>query len=189
MIKYIALEQYEDTLDNLQMALEGEQSALLDDNPDARDEYMLGYMMEIESAGSPSLLNIDQFATPFDYRLTISHDDETREVAVDLIETFNYLLGLKVHKVRAHDNGIITVEGETLAGDKTLVIWRNTAGIGSDALDAWFTKTHLQGRPEAQVIYVNGDNNLENLKPEGQQWDVRLTEEEFKRRMFDVSDT
>ena len=190
IIKYMTLEQYEDTLDNLELHRTEQQQGLLDESQDAYADYMLGYMMEIETAGSASLLNIDRFANPFDYRLTISHDDETTREAVDLIESFNYLLGLKVKKIRAHDNGIVTVEGETLAGEKTLVIWRNTEAVDSDALDEWFKQTHLQGRgePEATVIYVNGDNNLEHLKLEGRQWDVRLTEEEFKRRMFDAAD-
>lgn len=38
------------------------------------------------------------------------------------------------------------------------------------------------------VFYVNGDNNLENLRREDQTWIVRLIEEEFKRLMFDVND-
>ena len=36
------------------------------------------------------------------------------------------------------------------------------------------------------IIYVNGDNNLENLKRPDQTWKVRLIEEEFLRRMFEV---
>jgi adenine-specific DNA-methyltransferase len=35
---------------------------------------------------------------------------------------------------------------------------------------------------------LNGDSNLENLKRPDQTWKVRLIEEEFLRRMFDVAD-
>jgi len=35
---------------------------------------------------------------------------------------------------------------------------------------------------------VNGDNNLENLKKPDQTWKVRLIEEEFGVRMFDMQD-
>ncbi len=38
------------------------------------------------------------------------------------------------------------------------------------------------------VIYVNGDNNLENLKRPDETWKVRRIEDEFKRLMFDVRD-
>jgi adenine-specific DNA-methyltransferase len=40
---------------------------------------------------------------------------------------------------------------------------------------------------EFDLIYVNGDNNLENLKKDEDTWKVRLIEEEFKRLMFDMS--
>lgn len=38
------------------------------------------------------------------------------------------------------------------------------------------------------IFYVNGDNNLENLRRPDQTWKVRLIEEEFKRLMFDVGE-
>lgn len=41
---------------------------------------------------------------------------------------------------------------------------------------------------EYDVIYVNGDNNLKNLRKPDQTWKVRLIEEEFRRHMFDVRD-
>ena len=37
-----------------------------------------------------------------------------------------------------------------------------------------------------QLIYVNGDNNLENLKAPDDTWKVRLIEEDFYRLMFDT---
>ena len=41
---------------------------------------------------------------------------------------------------------------------------------------------------QSDLFYVNGDNNLENLRREDQTWKVRLIEEEFKRLMFDAGD-
>ena len=41
---------------------------------------------------------------------------------------------------------------------------------------------------EYDLVYVNGDNNLENLRRPDQTWKVRMIEEEFKRLMFDVQD-
>ena len=38
---------------------------------------------------------------------------------------------------------------------------------------------------EFDLIYVNGDNNLENLKRDEDTWKVRMIEEEFKRLMFE----
>ena len=188
VIKYLSLEQYEDTLDNLRMELTEMQSDFLKQHPQAHEEFMLGYMMDVESAGSASLLNIDYFANPFDYRLKISRDDETKDMPIDLIETFNYLLGLNVKRIRHFDNGIIAIEGSTPSDENVSVVWRDTNMIDGDTLNAWFAKTYRSNSPEAKVIYVNGDNSLANIKPEGQKWDVRLTEAEFKRRMFNVGD-
>ena len=39
---------------------------------------------------------------------------------------------------------------------------------------------------EFDLIYVNGDNNLENLKAPDDTWKVRLIEEDFFRRMFEA---
>jgi adenine-specific DNA-methyltransferase len=41
---------------------------------------------------------------------------------------------------------------------------------------------------EFDLIYVNGDNHLENLRLPDETWKVRLIEEEFMRLMFDVGD-
>jgi adenine-specific DNA-methyltransferase len=38
---------------------------------------------------------------------------------------------------------------------------------------------------EYDLIYINGDNNLENLRRPDETWKVRLIEEEFLRLMFD----
>ncbi len=41
---------------------------------------------------------------------------------------------------------------------------------------------------EYDLVYVNGDNNLENLGRPDQTWKVGLIEEEFHRFMFNVKD-
>ena len=35
------------------------------------------------------------------------------------------------------------------------------------------------------VIYVNGDNTLPNMRRDEEHWEVILTEEEFAKRMFE----
>ena len=115
-------------------------------------------MMDVESRGSASLLNIDAFTDPTAYRLKvrIPGSDESREVNVDLLETFNYLLGLQIKNIsaphcmtadferdsekRLRVKGRITektdgkwwfrtVTGTTLDGRKILVIWRKRPGL------------------------------------------------------------
>ena len=49
----------------------------------------------------------------------------------------------------------------------------------------WLEKA---GADAPEVLYVNGDNNLENLRKPDEHWEVRLIEEEFQTRMFDTRD-
>ena len=54
-------------------------------------------------------------------------------------------------------------------------------------LDTWFTRQGYSAKDsEFGVIYVNGDNNLENLRAPDDNWKVRLIEEDFHRLMFDT---
>lgn len=86
-----------------------------------------------------------------------------------------------------------TVTGTTPEGRKTLVIWRKLTGDAEQdnlVLEAWFRdKQAFSVRDtEFDLIYVNGDNRLENIRLEDESWKVRLTEEDFQRLMFEGTD-
>lgn len=221
-VQVLRLESYDDTLNNLDLRRPAEMQSLLD-RPEAqgadalREQYVLRYLLEAESRGSPSLLNIQAFTDPTAYRLTVKlpGSDESREVFVDLIETFNWLVGLAVRdfaapqsfaaafkrdgegrlqidgRLRPDANGPFwfrTVTGATPEGRKALVIWRKLTGNAEQdnlVLDEWFTRQGYSSKDsEFDIIYVNGDNNLENLKAAEDLWKVRLIEEDFHRLMF-----
>jgi adenine-specific DNA-methyltransferase len=207
MFKYIRLESYEDTLNNLNnlelnrieqlIRIEQQNKKLSPDDSQKcserksfREDYMLHHMLEVESRGSPSLLNLDRFEDPFSYELNIatSTAGETKPTVVDLVETFNYLIGLRVKTIRYID-GVCVVTGTNPQGERVLILWRNTKKMDNDKLDKWFKTQgyHTKGQ-EFDLIYVNGDNNLENLKESDQTWRVRRIEEEFRVRMFDMRD-
>lgn len=217
IFKYIRLESYEDTLNNLEINLTQEQLSLLEQNPELREQYMLSYMLNNETENSMSLLNIDMFKNPFEYKMKIAKGLETQVTTIDLVETFNYLLGLEVirNEKRERYNAVEDkdstvpgavklnsakdgeyvfkeIEGRTLDGEKVLVIWRTLSDdIVKDnaVLDAYFLKKKYSTRDfEFDRIYVNGDNNLQNLRMEDERWKVVLIEEEFKKLMFDVQD-
>jgi len=188
--KYLRLESYEDTLNNLELHRSADQDELLGANPELREDYTLRYMLDVESAGSASLLDLDRFEDPFSYTLEIGQGSvgETRPVTVDLVETFNYLIGLRVNHVDTI-RGFKVVEGASPQGERVLVIWRNTREKSNAELDEFFQKQGYNTRDaEFDVIYVNGDNNLENLRRPDETWKVRLIEDDFKRLMFDVED-
>ena len=143
-------------------------------------------MLDVEAR--ESLLDIDAFADPFAYRMTVVRDDERKQVNVDLIETFNYLLGLRV-STRERIRGVYVLTGVNPHGEKVLILWRTIAETDNDQLDAWFKKQDYNSRDmEFDLIYVNGDNNIEILKRTDETWKVRLIEQDFHTLMFDVED-
>lgn len=190
IVKILRLESYEDTLNNLELKRTALQQTLLEQHAGFREDYMLRYMLDVESRGSASLLNLDRFEDPFSYKLDIATGSagETKPTVVDLVETFNYLIGLRV-KTMDDVRGVRVVTGLNPQGERVLILWRKTKELDNDALDAWFCKQGYNTKDqEYDVIYVNGDNNLENLRKADQTWKVRLIEEEFRRLMFDVQD-
>ena len=232
--KYIRLESYEDTLNNLRLDHNPQRKKAVAANPALKEDYMLRYLLDVETRGSQSLLNIDAFADPTAYTLDVKKPgtDEYATRAVDLIETFNYLIGLRVlhssvpqtfqatfkritdpelpedqhtklvvdGRIRQDEGGpwwFRKVEGwvpkdaanpNNGQREKVLVVWRKlTDDIEQDnlMLDEWFQKNRISTRDfEFDTIYVNGSNNLPNLKLDDENWKVRLIEEEFMKRMW-----
>jgi len=184
--KYLRLESYEDTLNNLILKPRTQQqNDLLKSNPALREDYMLGYWLDVETADSPSLLNIDQFEDPFNYKLNIATGSAgaTKPTRVDLIETFNYLIGLTVKHIDTV-RGFRVVTGTNPKDESVLVVWRNLKEKDNAALEAFMEKQAYHPRDtEFDHIYVNGDHTLEDPHSK-----VKMIEIEFKRLMFDVRD-
>ena len=180
--KYIRLEQYEDTLNNLE--IKKQQTDWRDD--DFHESYMLSYMLDTETRDS--LLNLKMFVNPFNMSLKTTKDNELVETNVDMVETFNYLIGLNVETEDWFENdNICVIQGKTHRGGlKTLVIWRNCEEIDNEKLCDFFRHKKFNTRDtEFDLIYVNGDNTLPNLRRDEENWKVVLTEEEFAKRMFE----
>jgi adenine-specific DNA-methyltransferase len=224
IVKVLRLESYEDALNNLVPRRTAKQDDLLAaaeaQGPDRlKEQYMLRYMLDVETRGSQSVLNVKAFVDPTAYKLKVKRpgSDESREVNVDLLETFNWLVGLTVQgiaapqsftaefdrdaeerlilkgRLRQDANGpwwFRIVTGTTPDGRRTLIIWRMLTGNPEQdnlVLDTWFTRAGYSAKDsEFGLIYVNGDNNLENLKTADDTWKVRLIEEDFHRLMFDT---
>jgi len=190
LFKYIKLESYDDSLNNLELQKSQDQQELLESQDDFGESYKLSYMLDVESDGSNSHLNLDAFEDPFNYVMNISTGSagETKSVKIDLVETFNYLIGLTVQYID-HIQGFRVIQGTNPKGDKVLIIWRNLKEKTNADLDEFFRKQEYNPRDmEFDLIYVNGDNNLENLRREDETWKVRLIEEDFKRLMFETEE-
>jgi len=234
--KIIRLESYEDTLNNLRLDHNPQRKKAVAANQTLKEDFMLRYLLDVETRGSQSLLNIDAFADPCRYTLEVKKPgtDEYTTRAVDLIETFNYLTGLRVlhtsvpqtfqatfkritdpelpeeqhtklvvdGRIRQDADGpwwFRKVEGwvpkdpanpNNGQQEKVLIVWRKLTGdIEQDnlMLDEWFQRNRISTRDfEFDTIYVNGSNNLPNLKLDNENWKVRLIEEEFMKRLWEV---
>src|SRR5262249_39796107 len=163
----------------LELKRTDQQTTLLGASTELREQYVLSYILDVETRDSQSLLNTEGFRNPDQYKLKIERKGETKLVNIDLVETFNWLLGLTVKHIDLI-RGVRVVDGTNPQGDRVLVLWRTVDEIDNDKLDDWFEKQGYSTRDlEYDLIYVNGDNNLENLRREDQTWKVRLIEEEF----------
>ena len=268
--KYIRLESYEDTLNNLTFDEDPKRTETIERSPALKIDYMLRYLLDVETRDSHSLLNIDAFADPTAYQLTVkkpgSDEQETRPI--DLIETFNYLIDLRMTHYAApqsftasfkresdpelpedqHTRMIVdgsikpvkdsrraaktrSVEGDNssdLRGsaasrdipvwwfrkvegwvsknpsipdhetreknpqnmERILIAWRKLTGdLEQDnlMLEVSFRKHGISTQDyEYDTIYVDGSNNLPNLKQDNEHWKVRLIEEAFHQKMWEV---
>jgi adenine-specific DNA-methyltransferase len=194
--KVIKLESYEDTLNNLELRRTRKQSDLLQSIPKAaQEDYLLRYMLDVESRGS--LLSVDAFKKPFDFSLKVAVDSAgASEVSkIDLVETFNYLIGLRVKHIDTQlERGFVTVIGTLPGGEKTLVLWRDCNVLDYDELNKLCDKLAINPKDsEFEVVYINGDHNipavLTTTDAEGsitRTLKLRQIEPEFLSRMFDV---
>ena len=183
--KYMKLESYEDTLNNLRLKRSEDQNTSLLGNETFKEDYMLHYMLDVEA--KESLLDLKNFETPFDYQLNIASSTvgETIPTKVDLVETFNYLIGLWVKSIKRISDCVL-VEGSNKQDGRVLVIWRDLRKVDNKKLEYLFREWKIVEREDApEVIYINGDNSLMKLREEEQTWRVKLIEEEFHRRMFE----
>jgi adenine-specific DNA-methyltransferase len=172
IVKYIRLESYEDALNNIAFDDASGQQAL------KFDDYFLQYMLKWETRKSETLLNVEKLANPFNYKLHIHTDGQTREKLVDIPEIFNYLLGLHVRTRRVYNDGerrYLVYRGG-IDHRNIAVIWRDTDGWRKADFERDKKLVVKQKLSEgAEEVFVNGDSLIPN---------ARALEPLFKARMF-----
>lgn len=200
--KVLKIEGYEDALNNLDLKRSDAQTSLLDGfSADKRDDYLMRYMLDVEAKGS--LLSVSDFRKPFDYTLKVAVDSAGawEERKVDLVETFNYLIGLTVHTIDYDlKRGFATVVGQLPdqlgSSARTLVFWRDCEKIGYEELERRFKSLNINpSDSEYEVVYINGDHNIpsvvETTEEEGnvvKKLMLRQIEPTFLDAMFNVED-
>lgn len=196
--KIVKLESYEDTLNNLQLRRTPAQGDLLNTLPQqAKDDYLINYLLDVESRGS--LLSVEDFKKPFDYQLNVAVDSagafEPRKI--DLVETFNYLIGLRVKHIDAQpQRGFVTVTGTLPSNETCLVLWRDCDVLDYEGVSKLCDTLDINPADnEFDVVYINGDHNiptaLTQTVAEGgatRKLKLQQIEPEFLERMFSVED-
>lgn len=174
--KYQRLEQYEEALENIAFNASDDavQKAL------EFEHYIPKYFLEFETKGSQSLVNTAAMQDPWDYKLKVwdgfTYDTEQ---AVDLVETFNYLIGLHMQKCITKElNGkkYQFIYGQNNANKKILVVWRSVKDWRVDDFkaDAATLKTELKAF-EYDLLYINDQAHIEGYQP---------IEEVFRNKML-----
>ena len=185
--KYVRLESYEDTLDGLQLTPPASaQQDLLAQNPALAEDYRLRYALGVETAGSPCLLGKD-FVDPLAYTLSVVRDGARRETPVDLPETFNWLIGLRVESRRRID-GVLAIAGADPEGRKCLILWRSLNETDNAALEAWFARHRARFPDLLDLVYANGDHTLNASRPPSETWTAETIEPIFRELMFGDDD-
>ena len=171
LVKVLRLESYEDALHNLVAT-----AKRMADDPAAQrreaaykelagaDAYRLHYLIELPLQEAETCLRVLDLAHPFAYTLEILTDEGPVRQPVDVVETFNYLYGLRVRRTETWRN---PQDGDRVyrvvkAGDREgkrriLVIWRDM-GDGHD--------------PESERAFLEG--RIAAMAEEGEVWDEVL---------------
>ncbi len=175
-LKYHRLEQYEETLENIAFSASEAvvQEAL------KFDQYHPKYFMEFESKGNKTMVNTELMKDPWDYTLKVwdGYTYDTKH-SVDLVETFNYLIGMHMQKcITKEINGkkYQFINGHNNANKKILVIWRNVKNWNLDNYksDAEVLKKEIKGY-SYDLLYINDQAHIEGYQP---------IEEVFKNKML-----
>ena len=164
MFKYQRIESYEDALNNIRINKTELENLF-------HDEHQLSYLLGSETRESPTLLNVSELQNPFSYQLNIVKDMQTQTQAVDISETFNYLLGIsvKTRQCLYDDDRRYLVYSGTVKGKNVVIIWRETDGWEQQdwEQDCRFIEEH-KFTEGADKVYVNTDSivqETESLDP------------------------
>ena len=181
IIKVLRLESYEDVLGNLgnPQGVDAGQSPVAlfqrEGEREFREKYLLSYMLDVDTRGSTSLLNVSAFQDPTAYRLRAKRpgSDESREVNVDLLETFNWLIGLTVHHIGAPQT--YDADAERDEEERLRIKGDLRALVGGP----WWFRTVTGTMPDGRNALVIWRKRPGGESPDGIEWDNLVLNEWF----------
>jgi adenine-specific DNA-methyltransferase len=170
LVKVLRLESYEDALHNLTASdTQGRSDvrAAAYAATVGAEAYRLHYLARLPLAESASMLQMDKLEHPFNYTLEILTDDGPQTQTVDLVETFNYLLGLDVQRLERWENAkdkvqgrprrYRIVKGRERRGKRVLVVWRDMTGL-DPKVEREFLEARLKREEAFDRLLINGDS-------------------------------
>ncbi len=195
-----SLESYEDALEHLAAAVEGNAQPALPQG----DEWTVRYALSLQTRDGELPLSDALFQAPFALQMRLGSDHTStpenggtleRTITPDAVATFNWLLGLRVHKLwfpDAENPKLAAVCGLLPDGKAAVVVWRHLEGEAYETADAallafWQSDEILlawRAEHSVAIVYVNGDSTLGTQKKAGEAWEVASLEAEFRRLMF-----
>lgn len=149
-VRVQSLEQYDDTLENLDAEIsEGSSGELLFQDP----AFALRYRLDKTSRAL--YCGVNRFASPFGYQLKRAEGGgEARPCEVDLVESFPYLLGMDVDLLYRELQGVVML-GRNRRGQSVAVFFRDCTADDS----AQWVAGKLAQHP-ADRVYTNDPASL-----------------------------
>jgi len=170
LVKILRIESYEDALHNLAAPSTLERAAEHAEAYKAlagEDTYRLRYWIELPLREAETCLRTFDLAHPFAYSIEVLTDDGPARKSVDVVETFNYLYGLRVrryetwHNPQDGDREYRVVKATDREGKRRiLVIWRDMR-TGEAPL-----------RPETERAFL--EEQIAAMQEKGEVWDEKL---------------
>jgi len=172
LVKVLRLESYEDALHNtfsestFGRIAEREKAVkqMVGD-----EEYRIRYLVKLPLDASDAMLNLARLEHPFDYTMEVLTDVGPKTQSVDLVETFNWLYGLRVRRVfnwvnpadktPTHKGGRLyrVVTGTDREGKKrVLIVWRDMEGL-DPVKDRAFLEAKAEQIGPFEEQWINGD--------------------------------
>ncbi len=171
LVKILRLESYDDALHNLAAPSTLERAAAFAGAYRAlagEEAYCLRYWLELPLRQAETCLRTLDLAHPFAYSLEILTDAGPQRKPVDLVETFNYLYGLRVRRCETwrHAEGGGREYRAVHASDREgkrriLVLWRDMEGLSPERerafLEGRIAAMQAQGETWDEIL-INGDS-------------------------------
>ena len=171
LIKILRLESYEDALHNLTteatLKRESKKAEALRDKLGG-DGYRLSYLFRLPLETNASMLNVAALEHPFNYRIEVLTEKGPKLETVDLVETFNFLIGLHVQRLENWQNPkdkrvYRVVKGKDRKEQRVLVLWRDMKDL-DPKIEREFLEKRIKAEGPFGEMLINGDAAVPGVK-------------------------